>query len=89
MILQFNKEKIYKPGCTGHVFLNSVTRVGNPRGLIRPQEGCLLYEAEFPEGGGQREVAPGAQRKKESSDTENSPDLLWVYSICQHLISVT
>lgn len=30
VILQFNKDKIKKPGSAGHVFLNPVTRVGNP-----------------------------------------------------------
>lgn len=88
MILKLNKEKINRPGCIGHVFSNPVTRVGNPgrpHGLRRVV--CFTRWSFWREM--VREGAPGAQREIESSDTENSPDSLWVYSICQHLISVT
>ena len=83
------KKRLYRD-----MFLNPVTRAPSlTQGLFcglervsRSDEMGVLGEAplEKTEAG-----ALGAQRKKESPYSENSPDLLWVHPICQHLASVT
>ena len=70
------------------MFLNPVTRAPS---LTQGRVSCsdergVLGEAPLEETDG---GALGAQRKKESPYSENSPDLLWVHPICQHLASVT
>lgn len=88
MVSQFNKKKKKKSRLYRDMFLNPVTRAPSlTQGRVsRSDERGVLGEAPLEETDG---GALGAQRKKESPYSENSPDLLWVHPICQHLASVT